>query len=158
VALPRPPDGACDWTGIGPDPLPLAGAAAWAVGPAWGALVVFAGTVRDHAEGRPGVTELAYEAYQEAAAERLRAVAAAARSRWPALGRLALLHRTGRLALEEVAVLVVASAPHRGEAFEAARWCIDTVKATVPVWKRERWAGGEGWGTGAVPVGRVAGR
>ena len=52
-------------------------------------------------------------------------------------------------------MVVVASAPHRAEAFEAARWCIDTAKATVPIWKRETWAGGESWGTGACDVAEV---
>ncbi|MGH9157039.1 MAG: molybdenum cofactor biosynthesis protein MoaE [Acidimicrobiales bacterium] len=153
--LPPPHDGAFDWTGIAPDPLPLADAAAWAVGPGQGALVVFAGTVRDHADGRPGVTGLDYEAYESEAGRRLAAVAAEARSRWPSLGRLVLLHRVGTLALGDIAVLVAASAPHRAEAFEAARWCIDTVKATVPIWKREHWAGGHDWGTGATAVGQV---
>jgi len=58
----------------------------------------------------------------------------------------------GRLELQEAAVVVVVSAPHRDEAFEAARWCIDTLKATVPIWKKEEWAGGSGWGTDARPV------
>jgi molybdopterin synthase catalytic subunit len=62
------------------------------------------------------------------------------------VGRLALLHRTGPVAVTEAAVVVVASAPHRGEAFEAARFAIDELKRTVPIWKREAWAGGESWG------------
>ncbi|MDP9388866.1 MAG: molybdenum cofactor biosynthesis protein MoaE, partial [Actinomycetota bacterium] len=77
------------------------------------------------------------------------------RSRWPQLGRLVLLHRTGRLALTEVAVLVVVSAPHRDEAFAAARWCIDTLKRTVPIWKRETWEGGTDWGVCATDVAAV---
>ena len=139
--------------GIGPDPLPVADAAAWAVLPTCGAVVSFLGTVRDHAEGRAGVTLLEYEAYEERAKPRLAAVADAARARWPALGRLVLLHRVGALHLMEVSVVVVASAPHREEAFAAARWCIDAVKATVPVWKRETWAEGVDWGTCAHDVG-----
>ena len=71
---------------------------------------------------------------------------------WPALGRIALLHRTGPLAVTDAAVVVVVSAPHRAEAFDAARFCIDTLKATVPIWKKETWAGGEDWGTDATPV------
>ena len=138
--------------GIGPDPLPVADAAAWVVLPACGAVVLFAGTVRDHAEGRTGVTLLEYEAYEEQAEPRLAAVAESARARWPALGRLVLLHRVGALELTEVSVVVVASAPHRDEAFAAARWCIDTVKATVPVWKRETWEEGVDWGTCAHDV------
>jgi molybdopterin synthase catalytic subunit len=91
------------------------------------------------------VTGLTYEAYEDEATRRLADVAAEARLRWPMAGRLALLHRVGELTLSEVSVVVVASAPHRGEAFEAARFCIDTLKETVPIWKREHWAGGSDW-------------
>ena len=145
--LPRPPKDGADWTGITSHPLPVAEAASWAVLPRCGAVVLFAGTVRDHADGRPGVTRLEYEAYEEEAAPRLGAIAEGARGRWPVLGRLVLLHRVGALELTEVSVLVVASAPHREEAFAAARWCIDTLKTAVPVWKRETWEGGVDWGT-----------
>ncbi|HUR18191.1 MAG TPA: molybdenum cofactor biosynthesis protein MoaE [Acidimicrobiales bacterium] len=141
-----------DWTGLTTSPIPVAEACAWAVRPGCGAVVTFAGTVRDHAEGRPGVSLLDYEAYEGEVEPRLDALAASARQRWPMLGRLVLLHRTGALRVEEVAVLVVASAPHRGEAFEAARWCIDTLKATVPIWKRETWRDGADWGTCATAV------
>ena len=98
-----------------------------------------------------------YEAYAEQVEPRLAQLAAEARRRWPSLGRLALLHRTGELAVGECSVVVAASAPHRSEAFEAARWCIDTLKETAPIWKREVWADGSGWGTGARPVNEVAG-
>ena len=151
-----PPDGA-DWIGLTAERLPADEASSWAALPGCGALVTFAGTVRDHAEGRPGVTRLEYEAYEEHAGARLRDVAVEARLRWPVIGRLVLLHRVGALVPTEVAVLVVVSTPHREEAFEAARWCIDTVKATVPIWKREDWAGGSDWGTGAVGVTEMAG-
>lgn len=154
AALPRP-DGA-DWLGLTTDPLPWADASTWAVVAGCGAVVVFAGTVRDHADGRPGVISLDYEAYAEQAGPRLHALAAEARTRWPGLGRLVVLHRTGALAVTEVSVLVAVSAPHRPEAFDAARWCIDTAKSTLPIWKRETWEGGSGWGTGAAPVGAVA--
>jgi molybdopterin synthase catalytic subunit len=63
-----------------------------------------------------------------------------------------VLHRTGRLALSETSVLVVASAPHRAEAFEAARFAIDTLKETVPIWKREDWSGGSDWAECSHPV------
>jgi molybdopterin synthase catalytic subunit len=135
-----------DWIALTTEPLPFAEVGPWAVLPSCGAVVVFAGTVRDHAEGRPGVTRLAYEAYAEQADPKLAAVAAEARRRWPGLGRVALVHRTGDLDLGDTAVLVAVSAPHRDEAFAAARFCIDTVKATVPIWKKESWAGGSDWG------------
>jgi len=144
-----------DWVGLGIDPLDLPAAMAWAVQPHCGAVVVFAGTVRDHADGRVNVTSLDYEAYDTEVEPRLAAITVEARRRWPDLGRLALLHRTGRLVVGEASVTVVASAPHRDEAFEAARWCIDTLKTTVPIWKRETWEGGEDWGTCAHSVAEV---
>jgi len=153
AALPRP-DGA-DWTGLTSEPLPLGEAGAWAVVPGCGAVVSFAGTVRDHAEGRAGVTRLEYEAYEEQVGPRLGAIAAEARRRWPAIGRLVLLHRVGALEPTDVSVVVVASTPHRPEAFEAARWCIDAVKAGVPIWKRETWEGGTDWATCATGISEV---
>ena len=145
------PEGA-DWLYAGDDPLPVAEASAWAVVPGCGAVVTFSGTVRDHADGRPGVVHLDYEAYLEQVLPRLEAVAGAARSRWPELGRVALLHRLGHLEVTEVSVVVVVSAPHRAEAFDAARFCIDSVKASVPIWKRETWEGGSDWGLCAHDV------
>ena len=140
-----PPDGDT-WVGLSAAPLPVAEATAWAVRPDCGGLVLFSGTARDHAEGRPGVEKMEYEAYESQVVPRLEAVAAEARVRWPELGRLALLHRVGVLEVGDSAVVVVATAPHREEAFAAARFCIDTLKRSVPIWKRETWSGGESWG------------
>jgi len=136
-----------DWVGLTPLPLPIDDATAWATTPPCGAVVCFTGIVRDHSEGRAGVTGLTYEAYEAQATRRLGDVAAEARRRWPDVARLALLHRVGDLELSQASVVVVASAPHRAEAFEAARFCIDTLKETVPIWKREHWAGGSDWAT-----------
>jgi molybdopterin synthase catalytic subunit len=108
-------------------------------------MVSFCGTVRDHSDGRPGVTGLEYEVYPEQAVPRLEQVAATARHRWSTTGRLVLLHRIGPLAVGEVSVVVVASTPHRAEAFDVARFCIDTLKRTVPIWKKETWSGGSEW-------------
>lgn len=124
--------------------------------PNCGAVVLFSGTVRDHAEGRSNVAALEYEAYDTEVEPRLSVIAAEARRRWPATGRLALLHRSGRLVVGETSVVVIASAPHREEAFAAARWCVDTLKATVPIWKRESWEGGDDWSTCAHPVAEVS--
>jgi molybdopterin synthase catalytic subunit len=146
-----PPEGDT-WVGLTGAPLPVGQAADWAVRPDCGGLVLFSGTARDHAEGRPGVTSLTYEAYEAHAGPRLQAVADEARVRWPAVGRIVLLHRTGELAVGESAVVVVVSAPHRAEAFDAARWCIDTLKRTVPIWKREVWDGGASWGLDAQHI------
>jgi molybdopterin synthase catalytic subunit len=104
------------------------------------------------------VTELEYEAYVDQVEPRLRRIATEARSRWPVLGRIVLLHRVGVLSLCECSVVVVVSSPHRQEAFDAARWCIDTLKATVPIWKRETWEGGVDWGTGTHDVDEAEGR
>ncbi len=143
----------CDtWVGVTHGPLPVGVALDWAVLPRCGAVVVFSGTVRDHAPGRDGVERLEYEAYDTQVELRLAAVAHEARRRWPALGRVALLHRLGPVALGESSVVVVASAPHRPEAFAAARYGIDTLKATVPVWKREVWAGGDAWSVESCDV------
>jgi molybdopterin synthase catalytic subunit len=141
----RSPDSGDTWVGLTYEPLPVGVAADWVVRPDCGALVLFSGTARDHSEGRPGVQRLAYEAYEEKVAPRFEAIAAEARSRWPVLGRLALLHRVGDVPIGESSVVVAASAPHRPEAFAAARFCIDELKATAPIWKREVWADGERW-------------
>ena len=146
-----PPEGDT-WLGLSVAPLPVAEAANWAVRPDCGGLVLFSGTARDHAEGRPGVERLEYEAYDSQVVPRLREVAEEARVRWPTVGRIALLHRTGALDVGESAVVVVVSAPHRAEAFEAARFGIDTLKGTVPIWKRETWSGGESWGLEAQHI------
>ena len=149
-----PTDGE-NWIGLSAGPLPIEEALRWAVRPDCGAQVLFSGTVRDHAEGRSGVSRLEYEAYVEQVEPRLARMADEARRRWPEIGRLVLLHRIGILQLEECSVVVVASAPHRHEAFVAARWCIDTLKATVPIWKRETWQGGEDWALCAQDVAEV---
>jgi molybdopterin synthase catalytic subunit len=114
-----------------------------------GAVVLFSGTVRDHADGRDDVQHLTYEAYEEQAVPRLEAIASEMRTRWPETGRVALLHRLGRLELGESSVLVVVSSPHRPEAFAAARFGIDALKASVPIWKHEVWNGGSDWALGA---------
>lgn len=138
-----------DWLALTTEELPVAAAYDWAVLPQCGAVVLFSGTVRDHAEGRSGVTHLDYEAYEEQVLPRLASIAAELRQRWPEVGRVALLHRVGRLEVGASSVLVVVSAPHRPEAFLAARFGIDALKASAPIWKRESWDGGEQWGLGA---------
>ncbi|HET6952036.1 MAG TPA: molybdenum cofactor biosynthesis protein MoaE [Acidimicrobiales bacterium] len=146
-----PPEGET-WLGLSAAPLPVAGAVAWAVRPDCGGLVLFSGTARDHAEGRPGVERLEYEAYESQVVPKLGEVVAEMRSRWPAVGRVALLHRVGVLEVGDSAVVVVVSAPHRDEAFAAARFGIDALKRSVPIWKRETWAGGESWGLEAQHI------
>lgn len=147
----RPPTGHT-WVALTDEALPVGEVVEWAIRPDCGAVVLFTGTVRDHDEDRPSVSSLEYEAYTEQVEPRLAAVAGEARRRWPTAGRLALLHRTGFLHLGEVSVVVVAAAPHREEAFSAARFCVDTLKSTVPIWKRETWEGGQGWSAQAQAV------
>jgi molybdopterin synthase catalytic subunit len=147
-----PPESGDDWLGCSGEPLPVARAGEWVVRPDCGAVVVFTGTARDHADGRDGVTRLAYEAYESQVVPVFERVVADLRAAWPTVGRTVVLHRTGDVALGEAAVVVAVSAPHRTEAFEAARFAIDTVKAVAPIWKKERWAGGDDWGTGATAL------
>ncbi len=141
-----------DWVELSPLPLPIDDATAWATTPSCGAVVCFTGVVRDHSEDRAGVSRLTYEAYEAEAQRRLAEVAGEARRRWPDVVRLALLHRVGDVALSEPSVVVVASAPHRDEAFDAARFCIDTLKETVPIWKREHGADGSDWSSSTHDV------
>lgn len=145
-----------DWLGLTDEPLPVGTAADWSVLPRCGAVVLFSGTARDHAPGRHDVELLEYEAYEEHVVPRLAAIAAEMRSRWPALGRIVLIHRIGVVPVGESSVVVVASAPHRPEAFAAARFGIDTLKASVPIWKRETWRDGESWGLEAQHISEAA--
>ena len=150
-----PPERGDDWVGLSDEPLPLEEARTWAERRSCGAVVLFAGTVRDHAEGREGVSSLEYEAYEEVVCQRLAAIAAEVRRRETTVGRLVLLHRVGVLAVGETSVVVVASAPHRAEAFESARFAIDTLKESVPIWKRETWAAGDDWSLASHPIDEV---
>ncbi len=121
-------------------PLDVAEVLAAVEDPAAGGVVSFTGLVRDHDAGR-GVRELEYVAHPDAVTA-LHAVAEAVAADLPVHG-LAAVHRTGLLAVGDVAVVVAASAAHRGQAFEAARRLIDDLKASVPVWKRQVFDDGE---------------
>ncbi len=140
-----PPVRGDDWVALSDGPLPVGTATDWAVLASCGAVVVFSGTSRDHAGDRSGITALEYEAYDAHVVPRLSAIVASARRTWPDLGRVALLHRLGTVPVGASSVVVVASAPHRDTAFAAARFGIDTLKSTVPIWKREEWPGGSEW-------------
>lgn len=129
-------------TGLTDQPLRPEAAYAFAEDPGAGAVVMFTGTVRDHSEGR-AVRALEYEAFAERAEAQLAELAADVAQRWPAVCALWLEHRVGTLAVGEPAVVVAVSAGHRTEAFEAARYGIDTLKETVAIWKKEHWADGE---------------
>lgn len=105
-----------------------------------GAVVLFLGTVRELTDGRR-TTYLAYEAYPPMAEKKLAEVETEVRQRWPVVN-VALVHRLGRLDLGEISVAVAVSAAHRAEAFEAARYAMDRIKAVVPIWKQENWDDG----------------
>ena len=153
----RPPPDARDWVALTPEVLPADDAVAWATTPGSGAVVTFAGVVRDHAEGRSDVRAMTYEAYDEPALRAMNDIAGEVHKRWPDIERVALLHRVGTLALSETSVLVVVSSPHRRAAFEAALFAIDTLKESVPIWKQEHWAGGSDWAVEQHPIRPVAG-
>jgi len=133
-----------DWVQVTSESLDVGAASDFAGTPESGAIVVFLGTVRDHAPGKFGVTHLEYEAYEGVVEPKIAEVVADARARWP-LHRVAALHRTGDLAVGEVSVVVAASSAHRAAAFEAARFIIDELKKRAPIWKKEHWPGGAEW-------------
>ena len=111
-----------------------------------GAVCVFDGIVRDNSRGRKTLY-LDYEAYREMALEQMRELAAEAVTKF-GVRDVALVHRLGRLMVGETSVLVVVSSAHRGAAFEACRWLIDTLKKTVPIWKKEQFEDGAVWADG----------
>ncbi|HEX6544483.1 MAG TPA: molybdenum cofactor biosynthesis protein MoaE [Ktedonobacterales bacterium] len=108
-----------------------------------GGVVTFEGVVRDHARGKR-IRYLEYDAYPEMAEERMAAIAAEVEQRWQT-DHVAIVHRIGRLEIGECSVVVVVACPHRAEAFEACRYAIDTLKTTVPIWKKEVAEDGEEW-------------
>ena len=112
--------------------------------PAAGGIVLFSGVVRNEKDGRP-VKYLEYEAHAPMAEAKLREIGAEVRRRWPSVKAVAILHRVGRLEIGESSVLIAVSAAHRREAFEACHYAIDTLKQTVPVWKKEHFEDGEVW-------------
>jgi len=114
--------------------------------PADGAAVIFDGVVRNNTRGRRTLY-LDYEAYETMALKQMESLAAEARARFAVRG-VTIVHRVGRLQIGETSVLIVVAAAHRGAAFEACRWIIDTLKKTVPIWKREYFEDGAVWADG----------
>jgi molybdopterin synthase catalytic subunit len=111
--------------------------------PSAGGIVIFEGVVRDNARGKQ-VRYLAYDVYEEMAREQISKIIAEAQQRW-GVERIAVAHRFGRLEIGEASVIIVVGSPHRAEAFDACRYIIDTLKATVPIWKKEVATNGEEW-------------
>jgi molybdopterin synthase catalytic subunit len=123
------------------EPLSVQDALTFIADPGAGGSCLFIGTVRDRSDAGD-VTGLHYEAWDDLATERLGEIAAEMLDRWP-LRRVAILHRTGDLAVGEASVIVACSAPHRAEAFEACRHGIERLKEDVPIWKKEGLVSGD---------------
>jgi molybdopterin synthase catalytic subunit len=116
-----------------------------------GAVVVFDGIVRNHSQGRKTL-HLEYEGYEPMALKKMEEIEESARNRWP-VNRIGIVHRLGRLEIGEASVVIVVTSAHRKAAFEACQYVIDTLKKTVPIWKKEFFADGEVWVEGEVPAG-----
>ena len=115
----------------------------WVSSPDCGGIVVFVGTVRNATKGRE-VIRLEFEAYGSMAVKEMRKLAATAAARW-SLKKVLIHHRTGVLEVGELPVVIAVAAAHRDAAFDACRYIIDTLKETVPIWKKEVFADGEVW-------------
>jgi molybdopterin synthase catalytic subunit len=111
--------------------------------PRAGATVTFAGTTRDHNDGR-AVTRLEYEAYPEMALAEMRKIGDEAKRRWP-IEAIAIVHRIGVVPIGEASVVIAVSSSHRAAAFAACHFAIDRLKEVVPIWKKEHFDGGEVW-------------
>ncbi|MGH2604698.1 MAG: molybdenum cofactor biosynthesis protein MoaE, partial [Dehalococcoidia bacterium] len=129
------------------DPLELMQAVG---GGAAGAVALFAGIVRNENLGRR-VQYLEYDAYPPMAERKMAELAEEVRAKWPVTG-IAMAHRTGRLEIGEASVIIAVSSPHRADAIEACHYAIDQLKATIPIWKKEVFEGGEEWLEG-TPIG-----
>jgi len=114
-----------------------------------GAIVTFDGFVRNESHGRE-TSYLEYEAYEAMALGKMKEIGAQIHEKF-AIHRVAMVHRLGRLEIGETSVFIAVSAPHRGAAFDACRYAIDTLKRTVPIWKKEYFADGAVWADGELP-------
>lgn len=106
-----------------------------------GAIVLMSGVVRQETGGR-SVLALEYQAYEPMAITIFKTIAQEIRQQWPAVNRIVIHHRTGKLQIGEISVLVAIGCPHRAEAFAACQYAIDTLKHQAPIWKKEYWADG----------------
>jgi molybdopterin synthase catalytic subunit len=124
-------------------PLSISDAETFVESPDTGGSVVFIGTVRNKTQAKP-VMRLEFEAYEPMAISEMRKIAEQALAQF-AVTKIAIHHRVGVLEIGEIAVVISVSAPHRGAAFDACEYCIDTLKLTVPIWKKEVFEDGEVW-------------
>lgn len=111
--------------------------------PGVGGIVTFIGTVRNQTKGKP-VLRLEFEAFEPMAISEMQKIATSIIEKWSAT-KVSIHHRVGTLAIEEIAVVIAVSTPHRKAAFEACQYAIDTLKETVPIWKKEIFEDGEVW-------------
>jgi molybdopterin synthase catalytic subunit len=124
-------------------PLDTAACQAWVSAPDKGGLALFVGNVRNHTQGRE-VLRLDFEAYTPMAIREMRKIATTITERWSG-SLVAIHHRVGKLAIGDTAVIIAVGTAHRAAAFEACQYAIDTLKQTVPIWKKEIFADGEVW-------------
>lgn len=125
------------------NPIDVAAALTYLQSEQAGAIDFFLGVVRNNTQDRP-VDRLDYEAYDRMALSEMQKIVDQATARWPVL-RCAVVHRTGTLRIGEIAVLIGVATAHRADAFDACRYMIDTIKQTVPIWKKEIFTDGEVW-------------
>jgi molybdopterin synthase catalytic subunit len=122
------------------EPIDTQAILAAAAHPHAGAVVLFLGTTRQLTKGRE-TASLDYECYPEMATKKLTELEEQARAKWPLLNCI-VVHRLGHLEIGEASIAIAVSSPHRGDAFEAGQWLIDTIKQVVPIWKQENWLSG----------------
>jgi molybdopterin synthase catalytic subunit len=130
-----------DYLRIGIAPLLVEEAYRLADDGANGAIVLMSGMVRNQTDGQP-VTYLEYQAYTPMALQVFSQIAAAIKNQWPIVTAVVIHHRVGKLQVGEISVVLAVGAPHRGEAFAACQYAIDTLKHQAPIWKKEHWANG----------------
>lgn len=129
-----------DYVEVGYEPLDSQRAVELVTHPSAGAISTFVGTTRDNFQGKK-VVRLEYEGYTPMAVSELRKICVTIREKWPEVVGVALFHRLGVVQVAEASVIVAVSSPHRREALEACAFAIDTLKATVPIWKSEQYEG-----------------
>ena len=136
---------------ITPDPISTDEVVARLADPAVGAIATFVGVVRGETDGKE-TRYLEYEAYPDMAEATLAQIGDEIQQRCPSIRQVAIVHRTGRLEVGEIATVIAVSAAHRPEVFDALRFCIDRLKEIVPIWKKEVWANGEAWQSESTPT------
>lgn len=128
---------------ISESPLNVQSCIDWVQSPESGGIDVFLGTVRNATKGKK-VLHLEFEAYEPMAIAEMKKIAEEILAKWP-VNKILIHHRTGKLDIGEIPVIIAVAAAHRGAAFDACRYAIDTLKQTVPIWKKEVFEDGEVW-------------